>query len=164
MGQSGMAGCSRAAFAFGLAVAVFGSGPAQAQAPEPRPLRPTIVRPYTDENLQWAAAVVQLDPLRRQGLTAKMFGTAGGDPAMNGLYTYLAFFESADAGWRVFRLGDFLSYRIVEESPGHLALEVRESVLDQASGDIGARTRRLLVRWRARGGEPPTSVALTKAR
>ena len=83
---------------------------------------------------------------------------------MNGLYTYLAFFDSAPGeGWRVFRLGDFLSYRILAEAPGRLTLEVRESVLNEASGEIGARTRRLLVSWRG-GGGPPASVTVTAAR
>lgn len=118
-----MAGWVRAAIAFGLATAVADPALAQAGASPPRPV---IVRPDADESLQWAASVVRLDPLRRQSGTAKLFGTAGGDPAMNGLYTHLAFFQSVDEGWRVFRLGDFLSYRIVEESPGRLLLEVRK--------------------------------------
>jgi hypothetical protein len=159
-----MAGCSRAAFAFGLAIAVVGSGPAHAQARGAEPLRPSIVRPDAEESLQWAASVVRLDPLRRQGVTAKLFGTAGGDPAMNGLYTYLAFFGSSDEGWRVFRLGDFLSYRLLAEAPGRLTLEVRESVMDQASGAIGERTRRLVVAWRAVRDEPPASVSVTGIR
>jgi hypothetical protein len=93
-----------------------------------------------------------------------VFGTGGGDPAMNGLYTFLAFFESAGDGWRVFRLGDFLSYRVLAEAPGRLTLEVRESVLDQGSGEIGERTRRLLVTWRGPRGEPPASVSVTSIR
>ncbi len=123
------------------------------------------VRPDRDENLQWAASVVELDLLRRQGgLTAKMFGTAGGDPAMNGLYTYLAFFEPAPGdGWRIFRLGDFVSYRILGEARGRLAIEVRESLLDEATGNIGARTRRLIISWRA-GNVPPDFVTVTPAR
>lgn len=127
--------------------------------------RPLVVRPDGEESLQWAASVVEMTPLRRQGaVAAKLFGTAGGDPAMNGLYTYLAFFEaSPDEGWRVFRLGDFLSYRVVAESPGRVTLEVRESVMDERSGDIGARTRRLIVSWRG-GGEAPATVTVATAR
>lgn len=152
-------------FRLGLGVAAAAAaGPALAQAGgAPRP-GPIVLRADSEESLQWAASVVQLNPLRRQELTAKLFGTAGGDPAMNGLYTYLAFFESAPGdGWRVFRLGDFLSYRLLTEAPGRLTLEVRENVLDQGSGAIGARTRRLLVSWRA-GGEPPASVRVAAAR
>jgi hypothetical protein len=132
------------------------SSPAGAQP------RARNVRPDPDENLQWAASVVQLTELRGQGdLTAKLFGTAGGDPAMNGLYTYLAFFGSPDEGWRVFRLGDFLSYSLVSEAPGRLVVEVRESIMDRSSGEIGERRRRVRVTWRAAGGDPPASVAVT---
>ena len=158
-----MANRGSAAFAFGLAIGV-AADPALAQAGSASAPRPAIVRPDADESLQWAASVVRLDPLRRQGVTAKLLGTAGGDPAMNGLYTYLAFFEPAPGdGWRIFRLGDFLSYRILAEAPGRLTLEVRESVLDEASGNIGARTRRLLVSWRG-GREPPATVNVAAAR
>jgi hypothetical protein len=148
-----------------LAVAMLAvAGPSLAQAPSSS--RPTVVRPDSDESLQWAAAVVRVDPLRRQGgLTAKLFGTAGGDPAMNGLYTHLAFFESAGDGWRVFRIGDFLSYRILAEAPGRVTLELSESVMDQGSGAIGSRVRRLALSWSpGAGGEPPALVRLTPAR
>jgi hypothetical protein len=138
---------------------------AAVSAPVPAAAQPgATVRPDTEESLQWAASVVRIDELRRQGdLTARLFGTAAGDPAMNGLYTWLAFFGSPDEGWRVFRVGDFLSYRIVAETPGRVTLDVRESVMDPPTGDIGARTRRLLISWRA-GAEPPPFVRVTVAR
>jgi len=124
-----------------------------------------IVRPDPDANLQWAASVVQFDALRNQGdATVKLFGTAGGDPAMNGLYTYLAFFESAGDGWRVFRLGDFLTYRVLSEARGRVVLDIRESVMNE-TGDIGTRARRLLISWTAgRDGVPPASLSVTTAR
>jgi hypothetical protein len=124
------------------------------------------VRPDTDESAQWSASVVRVDPLRGQGeLTAKLFGTAGGDPAMNGLYTYLAFFGSPDEGWRVFRLGDFLDYRLVAEGPGRLTLDIRESEMNRRTGRIGIRSRRLLVAWNpGAGGLPPALVRLIPAR
>ncbi|MEA3046327.1 MAG: hypothetical protein QOJ53_659 [Sphingomonadales bacterium] len=124
------------------------------------------IRPDPDENLQWAAAVVRIDALRNQGdATVKLFGTAGGDPAMNGLYTYLAFFESPGDGWRVFRLGDFLTYRILSEARGRVVLEIRDSVMNERTGDIGTRLRRLLVSWTAgAGGAPPATVRVTSAR
>jgi hypothetical protein len=150
--------------AFGLAVAAAAAaGPALAQAGGAASSRPATVRPDAEESLQWAASVVQLDPLRRQPLTAKVFGTAGGDPAMNGLHTYLAFAGSMDEGWRIFRLGDFVSYRILAEAPGRLTFEVRESLLDKRTGDVSERTRRLLVSWRG-GSAPPASVTLSPPR
>jgi len=154
--------------AFALAVIAAGSGQAWtaiAQTPAGTPRSETI-RPDPDENLQWAAGVIQLNALRNQGdQTVKLFGTAGGDPAMNGLYTYLAFFESPGDGWRVFRLGDFLTYRMVSETPGRLALEVRESVMNARTGDIGSRVRRLTVSWTpGPGGALPGSVRVTAGR
>jgi hypothetical protein len=165
-----MSYCLKAAFAF--VVIVSGAGPAKAQhhsAPEVRPAgtsRPEIVRPDTEENLQWAASVIQINELRHQGtLSVKLFGSAGGDPAMNGLNSYIAFFESPADGWRVFQLGDFLTYRILSESPGRIALAIRESVMNERTGDIGARVRRLLVSWTSgRAGEIPATISVTTVR
>ena len=120
------------------------------------------VQPDTEEGNQWAAAVVELTPLTRQGdRTVKLFGTAGGDPAMNGLYTHVAFFDSPAEGWRVFRIGDFLEYRVLSEAPGRVDLEIDESVMDEATGQIGGvrEVRRRLPAGEHRG-EPPAQTAL----
>ncbi|GAA0870101.1 hypothetical protein GCM10009116_19370 [Brevundimonas basaltis] len=123
------------------------------------------LQPETREGLQDAAAVVRLDELAGQGpLAAKLFGTAGGDPAMNGLYTYIAFFENPSEGWRVFRIGDVLDYRILSQRAGRVDLELDESILDDVSGDIGGRTRRVIVSWPiAADGSPPAEVTVTPA-
>ena len=125
-----------------------------------------ILQPDTDPNQQWAASVVRLDALENQGdRTVKVFGTAGGDPAMNGLYTHLAFFESPAEGWRVFRIGDFLDYRLLSEAPGRIDLEIDESVLDAATGQIGSRKRRIIVGWALpTDGSVPATVTVTPAR
>jgi hypothetical protein len=147
-------------FAIALALQAAHAPAARAAAPA----RPEILRPDPDDGLQSEASVVQIDALRHQGqLTAKLFGSAGGDPAMNGLYTYLAFFDSPQEGWRVFRLGDFLTYRIVAEAPGRVTLEVSESVMNQRTGAIGSRVRRLAVSWVAgAGGTAPATVRVTR--
>lgn len=144
--------------------------PAEQAAPAPAP--PLIaagpaatVQPDATEGQQWAAAVVELTELTRQGdSTVKLFGTAGGDPAMNGLYTHVAFFDSPAEGWRVFRIGDFLDYRVLSESAGRVDLEINESIMDEATGNIGSRTRRLIVGW-AQGadGAVPAAVTVTPA-
>ena len=123
------------------------------------------LQPDTDENQQWAAAVVGLTPLTRQGdRTVKLFGTAGGDPAMNGLYTHIAFFDSPAEGWRVFRIGDFLDYRVLSEREGRVDREIVESTMDAASGEIGSRTRRIIVGWAlATDGSAPATVTVTPA-
>ena len=144
--------------------------PAEQAAPAPAaPLTAAgaaaTVQPDATEGQQWAAAVVELTELTRQGdSTVKLFGTAGGDPAMNGLYTHVAFFDSPAEGWRVFRIGDFLDYRVLSEAPGRVDLEINESIMDEATGNIGSRTRRIIVGW-ARGadGAVPATVAVTPA-
>lgn len=118
----------------------------------------------TDANLQWAASVTVVNDLRLQGdNTVKLFGTASGDPAMNGLYTHLAFFVDQDEGWRVFRIGDFLDYRVVTETRGRVVLAIHESVMDRRS-NISSRRRQLIVTWTpGRDGAPPTSVTVRTA-
>jgi len=145
-----------------LALAAMAAAPLAAQAPaDPGP---ATVQPENDDNLQLQdfASVVVINELRRQGeLGGKLFGAAGGDPAMNGLSTYLAFFVSAGDGWRIFRIGDFLSYHIVSEAPGRVLLRVRESTMN-AEGVIGSRTRGIALRWTAGAeGAAPASVSLT---
>ena len=145
--------------------------PAEQAAPAPAaPLTAAgpaaTVQPDATEGQQWAAAVVELTELTRQGdSTVKLFGTVGGDPAMNGLYTHVAFFDSPAEGWRVFRIGDFLDYRVLSESPGRVDLEINESIMDDAAGNIGSRTRHLIVGW-AQGpdGAVPANVTVTPAR
>ena len=123
------------------------------------------LQPDADPTLQQAAAVVSLDELTRQGsLTVKLFGTAGGDPAMNGLYTHVAFFQSPAEGWRVFRIGDFLDYRVLSEAAGRVDLEIEESVHDEASGQISSRKRKVIVGWAApTDGSAPATVTVTPA-
>ena len=124
-----------------------------------------VLTPETNAALQQAAAVVRLDQLTGQGpVAAKLFGTAGGDPAMNGLYTHIAFFQDQAQGWRVFRIADVLDYRILSERAGRVDLELRESVMDEASGRIGDRTRRVIVGWPiAADGSAPGEVTVTPA-
>jgi hypothetical protein len=156
------------------ALALAGGGLAQA-APVPAPgtvTGPQTIRPASDEFLEWAASVVRVDMLGDQSpreiagpgeATAKLFGAAGGDPAMNGLNTYLAFFASPQDGWIVFPIGDFLDYRIVSQAARRVTLEVDESVMNQVSGEIGSRTRRFNVTWTAPPEEAPASVTVTPA-
>lgn len=121
--------------------------------------------PETEAALQDAAAVVRLDQLAGQGpLAAKLFGTAGGDPAMNGLHTHVAFFQSPAEGWRVFRIGDVLDYRILSQRPGRVDLELEESTMDEATTRIGSRTRRVIIGWPiAADGSAPAEVTVTPA-
>lgn len=76
----------------------------------------------------------------------KVFSTAGGDPAVNGLYTYLARYNDDERGWtQVYMLGDFNSWEIVEESPTRIVLKVSRSWVDQESSDIKTADEKLIV-------------------
>ena len=99
---------------------------AQAAAPLVPDGPASTVQETAEPALHWSASVTRLDPLTRQGdATVKLFGTAGGDPAMNGLYTHSAFFGSVMDGWRTFRIGDFLDYRVLAASRGRLETRSR---------------------------------------
>jgi len=145
------------------------SGDAQTPAPAVVTLTPVgtadEVPPATDAEIQWAASVTRVDYLEDQGdTTVKMFGMAGGDPAMNGLYTEIAFYHSTAEGWRVFRIGDFIDYRIVGTSRGRVDLEVQESTMNAESGEIGSQTRHLVVRWTfGAEGQAPEVITLNAA-
>lgn len=147
------------------------SGSEAAQTPEPAAVTLTPVGtadeipPETDAEIQWAASVTRVDYLENQGdVTVKMFGMAGGDPAMNGLYTEIAFFESAGDGWRVFRIGDFLDYRIVGTSRGRVDLELNESTYSATTGEIGSQTRHVVVTWTfGADGQAPETISLRAA-
>ena len=126
---------------------------------------PDAVSPDTQPDLQMAAGVIRIDELKAQAdHTVKLFGTAGGDPAMNGLYTYLAFFDGPDEGWRIFRIGDFLDYKILGESLGRVDLELRESVMNEATAEISTRTRRVIVAWALSPDTVPSTVSVTTAK
>jgi len=123
------------------------------------------VQPDDDDYAQDAASVTDVHLLRRQGqASVRIFGTAGGDPAMNGLNCYLSFYVSPQDGWRVFRIGDFLTYHILSESRGRVLLEVRESDMNDR-GEIGEHVRRLLVSWTpGPGDEAPASIGVATVR
>lgn len=136
-----------------------GSAPERIAALTPSGAAQTLA-PESDAMLQTAASVVELTPL--EGQNAKLFGTAGGDPAMNGLYVHIAFFIDPAEGWRVFRIGDFLDYRVLRAAPGVVDLELTESVMDSATQQIGSQKRRMIVGWTpGENGAAPTAVTVT---
>jgi len=115
-----------------------------------------------DDGLQWAAGVVRVDPI--PGESGKLFGTAGGDPAMNGLYTYIAFYPSPAEGWVVYKIGDFLDYTVLSNANGRVDLDVHESTMDEASSAIGDRHRKIIVQWtQGADDQVPTAVSVTPA-
>lgn len=128
---------------------------------EPSALAPSDV----GDDLNGAVSVVRVDDLElEENGGVKLFGTAGGDPAMNGLYTYIAFYANPMDGWRVFQLGDFLDYRILSETPSRVDLELNESVLDETTGNISSRIRHIIVTWtRDADRNPPSELTISAA-
>ena len=115
----------------------------------------------SQSDLQWAASVVKLQTVA--GGAAKLFGVAGGDPAMNGLQTYIGFYKSPAEGWRIYPIGDVLDFTVLNEAPGRVDLEIRESTMDAATQAIDSRTRRVIVAWTGPADGTPTAVTVTPA-
>lgn len=159
------------------AVDAFNAPPKATQAPAdpatPAPstgaLTPTgkglPMKALPDANLQDLASVIEVTPLTAQkNLSGKLFGVGGGDPAMNGLYTYVAFFRSPAEGWWVYQIGDFLSYKVLNETAGRVDLEVEESVMDEATGQIGSRKRRMILAFQDDNAEAnPVNIRIIPA-
>jgi len=153
--------------------------PVQPASPvDPAPAQPTSpgtplvaanpgvpMKAVVGEEGQVAASVVKIDTLTKsEDMDVKLFGTGGGDPAMNGLYTYIAFFRSPAQGWWIYKLGDFLDYRLLGESSGKVDLELTESTYDEATGTIGSRTRRIVVTFTVGPvGDQPVLVRVAPA-
>ena len=142
--------------------------PAAATPPQAEPLTASgpaetlTAEPETDESLMSAASVVRVDWVGAG--SAKMFGTAGGDPAANGLYTYIAFFTSPGDGWVIYNLGNILDYTVLASEIGRVDLDLHESVYDEATGEIGDRHRKVIVSWTPGDeGAPPTNLTVTPA-
>lgn len=111
--------------------------------------------------LQEAASVSQLHAIPAQD--AKIFSVSGGDPATNGLVTYLGLFISPAEGWRLYPLGDFSGWRVTETGRGRLVLNVRQDAAGPR-GDIVSRDSRLIVDFVRSHGEAPAAVNVTPAR
>ncbi len=126
---------------------------------------PRLVQPTDDDGVHASASVFQLDHLKRIGrLAGKLFATAGGDPAINGLYTYLAFYQSPAEGFRIFQIGDFEEYRVVSERPGRVTIAVKQSSHDGSTAAFSTRARRLDITWAVRGDTVPQTITVTEAR
>ena len=116
------------------------------------------------ENLEYAASVAQINMVPNQpGNSVKMFAMAGGDPAMNGFQTYLAFYADLDVGWIIFRIGDFLGYRILSATAGRINVQVRENYHARGRG----RHARAPLHPALDPGQddaPPATVTMTRMR
>ena len=138
-----------------------GAGPAPRAAPLTASGAPVaLAAADAEDGLQWAAGVVRVDQV--PGESAKLFGLAGGDPAMNGLQTYIAFFQNPAEGWAVYQIGDFLDYTVLSQSNGRIDLDIHESDFDETTGQIGDRHRKIIVKWTQGANDAaPTAVTVT---
>ena len=90
----------------------------------------------------------------------KIFSTAGGDPAINGLYTYLAAYTQPDGWTRVYMLGDFNSWDVLEESATRVVLKISRSWIEEGTGDVKTADEKLIIDLPA---TPETPVTVTPA-
>jgi hypothetical protein len=86
----------------------------------------------------------------------RIFSTAGGDPAINGLYTYVAAYTPPDGWTRVYMIGDFNSWEVVEETPTRVVLKISRSWIDDATGDVKTADEKLILDLPADGTTPLT--------
>lgn len=129
--------------AFGALVALAFAAPALA-APEGPTTAPEKIAALTED--QPAAYVNDVKWIDSAEMGAKIYSTAGGDPAINGLYTYLAIpGEMTGDGWKVFQIGDFNEWKILQQEKDYIILQVSRSWVDQASGDIKTVEEKLSV-------------------
>jgi len=141
---------------------------APAFAQQPAAPGPVTLQPQTEDYYQYTASVTDVTPLTQQGegendLAVHLYGTTGGDPAMNGLNTFIAFYQSPADGYRVFQIGDFNTFRVVNERKGSLLLDITENTID-GEGNIGNRSRRISVSWTPPAdGTSPTSIRVAPA-
>lgn len=179
VGAVSLSGCDRlgaAWTAFQAPKAPAAAGPAETPAttspaatPAVAPLTPSghglPVKALPGDNLQSWASVVEVHGLNQAtGMDGKIFGVAGGDPAMNGLQTYIAFYRNPAEGWWVYQIGDFLSFKVLGQSSGRVDLEVEESTMDQATGTIGTRTGRMILGFNVGPAEEqPVILRITPA-
>lgn len=89
-----------------------------------------------------AASVAKVIHLDREG--AKLYSTIGGDPAINGEYVFLAVDGGPAEGWRIYKVGDFNTWELVEQSPERVVLKVSHSAVAE-SGDIVTYEQKIAV-------------------
>jgi hypothetical protein len=112
----------------------------------------------TQEHVQQAAGVVAVYDLKADG--AKIFTTAGGDPAINGLYTYLAVFGDVETGWQIYQIGDFNDIAIVSDDGKQVGLKISKSAIKD-DGNIATAESYVLVSIPAPGAKDITIAPAT---
>jgi hypothetical protein len=130
--------------------------PAEPPAPAPAAAVPagppqTLAR-ETEPGVVTAAYVSDVDWIGETGV--KIFATVGGDPAINGLYTYVSRFEPPDE-MEVYKIGDFEEYTLESHTATEAVLAVRQSRIDE-KGEVVTESRRIIVSLPQSGGKEIT--------
>jgi len=114
-------------------------------ASAPKPAQPSgpPIKVAPAEEQAGPASVNKIETLT--GDAAKFYSVAGGDPAVNGMVTYLAVSGGPAEGWKTFQIGDFNDWQIVEQAKGRVVLKVNRSTVDPTSGQIKTGDALLIV-------------------
>jgi len=134
---------------------------APAGAPQPQEVRPIgpPVSILVSDGEHPEANVMRLAHLTQSD--GRLYSVAGGDPAINGLSTYLAVLESPADGMRVFMIGNFNDWQVLYERPGQVALQVSRSFID-ADGGVETVEERMLLEV-PRPGDETMSLSMAEA-
>jgi len=159
---------------FVAALALVACGPKAAPVKEAAPAPQSAAQPGpSDPAAKLAAATIPLetqdfdkelsvDQVVAIEAGGKIFSTVGGDPAINGVYTFLAIPVEATDGpelsWKVFKIGDFNSWSLLEQDKTRVVLKVSHSIYDNAAGEVRTAEQRIAV---ALPGPDAKSVSIT---
>jgi len=124
------------------------AAPAAAPAPATEPAKPSgpprvVAAEAMSDDLSGAAAVTDIHFV--EDADVKLFSTAGGDPAINGLYTYLALFTAPEGWTRIYMIGNFNSWDVAEESPTRVVLKVSRSWIEEGTGEVKTADEKLIL-------------------
>ncbi len=136
------------------------AAPEAAPAPAAEPAKPSgpakTVEPEDDHMPEaWVTDVHHI-----KDADFKIFSTAGGDPAINGLYTYVSAYSAPDGWTRNYMIGDFNSWEVIEESPTRVVLKISRSWVEEGTGDIKTAEEKLIIDLPA---DPEKPVTVTPA-
>lgn len=118
------------------------AAPSETPAPPAQPSGParTVEAESEPSDAAWVTDVHHV-----KDADVKIFSTAGGDPAINGLYTYLAVYTPPEGWTRVFMVGDFNAWEVAEESPTRVVLKVSRSWIEEETGDVKTAEEKLIL-------------------
>ncbi len=115
-----------------------------AEGASPETLAPTA--PDAEGETSVLGGIVRFDALPNQSGEGfvRLIGTAGGDPAANGLMTYLVISTAHDS-W-VYVIGNIIDYRIKGVADGRVDLEIDQTRIAD-NGEMSTETRKQIVTW-----------------